>query len=380
MKNIFKVLLLVVSSALIAACGGGGGGGGTPNGPSATLRVYPPVDTISLPVGASGSTGIEVRGGTGPYGVISSDASVSAELSTHGILYISGNSDGTSTLTVYDESLPVQQVKITVTAKAVPLVSSAGTAITLKPNQALQFNIRGGVAPYAVNSSDTSTVSAVISGSTVTVTGLPKAGSATVLITDAAGATLSVTVTVQVGTLAASPASITGAAATTNTVAINGGVAPYMVSSSNTSVATASVSGASVSVGLVALGSANITITDAAGQSVVISVTVNTSVLQVSPANQTVDEKSATPTTLTYLIAGGTAPYTPLVSPADSGFFTTLSVTANTLTATIPASSATARCVTADKVIPIDIYDSKLVKQTVSVTIKDNGVAVGGCP
>jgi hypothetical protein len=304
MKNIFKILLVVVSSALIAACGGGGGGGGTPNGPSATLRVYPPVDAISLPVGASGSTGIEVRGGTGPYGVISSDASVSAKLSSEGVLYISGNSDGTSTLTVYDESLPVQQVKITVTAKAVPLVSSAGTAVTLRPNQSTQFNIRGGVAPYSVNSSDTSTVNATISGSTVTVTGLPKAGSSTVLITDAAGATLSVTVTVQVGTLSASPASITGAAATTTTVAINGGVAPYTVSSTNMSVATATVSGSSVSVGLVALGSSNVTITDAANQSVVISVTVNSSVLQVSPANQTVDEKSATPTTLTLHAVG----------------------------------------------------------------------------
>lgn len=54
MKNILKTLLIVAAITLVVACGGGGGGGGTPNGPSATLRVYPPVDTISLPVGASG--------------------------------------------------------------------------------------------------------------------------------------------------------------------------------------------------------------------------------------------------------------------------------------------------------------------------------------
>ncbi|WP_133246237.1 hypothetical protein [Acidovorax sp. 99] len=377
MKNFLKSMLVAVASALLVACGGGGGGG-TPNGPSATLRVYPPVDTISLPVGASGSTGIEVRGGKGPYGVISSDASVSATLSTDGILFISGNSDGTSTLTVYDESLPVQQVKITVTAKAVPLVSSAGTAITLRPNQSLQFNVRGGVAPYSVNSSDASVVSASISGSAVTVVGLPKAGTATVLITDAVGATLSVVVTVQVSTLTTSPATITGPAGTSNTVVISGGVAPYIVSSTNTAVATASISGNSVSVGLVSLGTSDIKITDAAGQSVVVSVTVNSNVLQVSPSNQTIDEKSPTATTLTYLIAGGTAPYTPLVSPADQGFFTTLSITANTLTAVVPASSLTTRCVTADKTIAIDIFDSKLVKQTVTLTIKDGGAVA--CP
>ena len=363
---------------MVVACGGGGGGGGTPNGPSATLRVYPPVDTISLPVGAAGSTGIEVRGGKAPYGVISSDASVSATLSADGILFIAGNSDGTSTLTVYDESLPVQQVKITVTAKAVPLVSSAGTSITLRPNQSLQFNVRGGAAPYSVNSSDTSIVSASISGSTVTLSGLPKAGNATILVTDAAGATLTITATVQVSTMSVSPASITGPAATSNTITINGGVGPYTVSSTNTAVATASVSGSSVSVSLVAQGSADIKITDAAGTSVVVSVTVNTSVLQVSPANQTVDEKSLTSTTLTYLIAGGTPPYTPLVSPADKAFFTALSITANALTATLPDSATGPRCVTADKVIPIDVYDSKLVKQTVSVTIKDGGAVA--CP
>ena len=378
MKKLLKFLLATTTGVLLVACGGGGGGGGTPNGPSATLRVYPPVDTISLPVGASGSTGIEVRGGKAPYGVISSDASVSAFLSADGILFISGNGEGTSTLTVYDESLPVQQVKITATAKAVPLVSSAGTAVTLKPNQSVQFNVRGGVGPYAVNSSDTSIVSASISGSTVTLVGLPKAGSATILITDAVGATLSVTATVQVGTMAVSPASITGPAGTNNTVTINGGVAPYTVSSTNTAVATASVSGSSVSVSLVAQGASDIKITDAAGTSVVVSVTVNTNVLQVSPASQTVDEKSATATTLTYLIAGGTAPYTPLVSPADKAYFTTLSVTANTLTATLPDSTTGPRCVTADKVIPIDVYDSKLVKQTVSVTIKDGGAVA--CP
>lgn len=377
MRCFFKVLYVAVAFSVVAACGGGGGGGGTPNGPSATLRVYPPVDTISLPVGASGSTGIEVRGGKAPYGVISSDASVSAGLSTDGILFIAGNSAGTSTLTVYDESLPVQQVKINVTAKAVPLASSAGTSVTLRPNQSLQFSVRGGVAPYSVNSSDSSIASASISGSMVTVTGQPKAGTATLVVTDSTGVTLNVSVTVQVGTLATSPTSITGTAGTSNTITINGGLAPYSVSSSNTTVASASVSGSSVSVSLLSQGSSDIKITDAAGQAVVVAVTVTSNILQVSPANQTVNELSTTVTTVTYLIAGGTAPYTPLISPADA-VNATASIAANTMTVTVPISAVGVRCVTADKVIPIDIYDSKLVKQTVSLTIKDDSAVA--CP
>lgn len=377
MRYFVKALCVAITFFVIVACGGGGGGGGTPNGPSATLRVFPPVDAISLPVGASGSTGIEVRGGKAPYGVISSDASVSAGLSPDGILYIAGNSDGTSTVTVYDESLPVQQVKITVTAKAVPLASSAGTSVTLQPNQTLQFNVRGGVAPYSVNSSDTSIASASISGSAITVIAKPKAGTATLVITDSAGATLSVSVAVQVGTLTTSPTTITGAAGTSNTITINGGVAPYSVSSSNTAVASASLSGSSVSVSLLSQGSSSIAITDAAGQTVVVSVTVTSNVLQVSPANQTVNERSATATTVTYLIAGGTAPYTPLISPADAVHATAV-IAANTMTVTVPISAVGVRCVTADKVIPIDVYDSKLVKQTVSLTIKDDSAVV--CP
>lgn len=377
MRYFSKYVCLAVFLLSVVSCGGGGGGGGTPNGPSATLRTYPPIESIAVPVGFKGSSGIEVRGGKGPYGVITSDASIQPEL-VDGFLYIWGRAEGTSTVVVYDESLPVQRVQLTVSAKAVPLVSSVGTAVTLRPNQTLQFNVRGGVAPYSVNSSDSAIASASVSESTVTVVAQPKAGSATLVITDASGATLNVTVTVQVSTLSASPAAVIGAAGSSNTLAINGGVAPYTVSSNNMSVATASISGSSVTVTLLAQGAADVRITDAAGQSVVVSVTVNTNVLQVSPANQVVDEKSASSTVLTYLIAGGTAPYTPLVSPADRDFFTTLSIAANTLTATLPPSNPGPRCVTADKVIAIDIYDSKLVKQTVTVTIKDGGAVA--CP
>jgi hypothetical protein len=142
-------------------------------------------------------------------------------------------------------------------------------------------------------------------------------------------------------------------------------------------VASASVSGSSVSVGLLSQGSSNIAITDAAGQTVVVAVTVTSNVLQVSPANQTVNERSATVTTVTYLIAGGTAPYTPLISPADA-VHATASIAANTMTVTVPISAVGVRCVTADKVIPIDVYDSKLVKQTVSLTIKDDSAVA--CP
>ena len=76
MRYFSKYVCLAVFLLSVVSCGGGGGGGGTPNGPSATLRTYPPIESIAVPVGFKGSSGIEVRGGKGPYGVITSDASI----------------------------------------------------------------------------------------------------------------------------------------------------------------------------------------------------------------------------------------------------------------------------------------------------------------
>lgn len=372
MKKILNTILLS-ATVLLASCGGGGSGGGEPNGPSATLRLFPPISGISLPVGASGSTDIEVRGGRPPYGVISSDSSVSVGLTPENVILVRANGEGSSDVVVYDTSLPVQQVKITVTAKSVAMASSVGNALSLAPGETRQFNIRGGVMPYTVSSSDAGVVTASISGATVTVVGQPKGGTATVLVTDAAGATISIAITVQVTTLGITPATISGPAGTSNAFAVSGGLAPYSVNSSNPTVATATVSGSAVSVSLRAQGVATITVTDASGKSVTSTVTVTNNALSVAPATQQVPETSNAP--VTFLISGGTAPYTPLISPADA-VNTTVAITATTLTVSVPVGQN--RCVTADRTIPIDIYDATLAKQTVTLTIKDGGAVA--CP
>lgn len=375
MKNIFRALFFVASSALVAACGGGGGGEGTPNGAAAVLRLYPPISGVTLPVGAAGSLDVEVRGGKGPYTITSSDASVQMGLSDDNrLVVLSTGKEGSSDVVVYDSSLPVQQVKITMEAKAVPMASSVGTTLSLVPNESRQINIRGGVRPYAVSSSDANAVTAIVSGATVTVVGQAKGGTATVKVTDAVGATLDVTVVVQVTDLAVTPPAVTGPAGTTNSLNIVGGLPPYKVNSSNTAAVTASVSGSAVSLSLLAKGASTITITDSSGVSTAVTVTVNSDLLKVSPLNQNVSEKTAA--SVDYLIAGGTAPYTALISAADAASVTTpLVVTASKLTVAVLAGGP---CVAADKAIPIDIYDATLAKQTVTLTIKNTDPTV--CP
>lgn len=372
MRNIFRIAILMVTAAMVA-CGGGGGGGGTPTGPAATLRVYPPIGAITMPVGAAGSTGIEVRGGVGPYGVISSDASVSAMLSSDNILLLSSSKQGSSEVTVYDASLPVQQVKINVTTQTVPMVSSVGTAINLNPGESKQFDIRGGVAPYAVTSSDASIVTVSGSNGGYTIVGQNNNGTATILITDSVGATLSIAVTVKVVALTAQPNKVAGIVGGSGSVQILGGLAPFTVTFDNVSVATASASGRVVNVTYKAPGAANLVIVDAAGQSATVPVAVTANVLVLAPAAQTVLETQND--NVTIMISGGVPPYTPVMSLAQASL-AKATISGNTLT--IGVGSAGNRCVSADTSVIVDVYDAQLTKQTATLTIKDG--APTACP
>lgn len=384
MKKILKALLMIAATSIVSACGGGGGGEGTPNGAAAVLRLYPPIASVSLPVGAAGSTGVEVRGGKAPFKITSSDASVDVGLSSDNFVLVSGEQEGISEVVIYDSSLPVQQVKISVTAKAVPIASSVGQAVNLSIGERRTVNLRGGVSPYTVASSDASVVSAAISGATITLVGQAKGGSGKVLVTDAEGATFELSVTVEAvptPALTVTPDAVGGEVGATNSLKIAGGKAPYTVGSSNTTVASASLSGSTVFVNLLAAGASSITVTDAAGAKISVAVTVTAAPvaaasLIVEPANQTVLDSSTAD--VTYLITGGTAPYSALVSPTDAAVH---KVTVNNPAApaiasvTVGVQAGAKRCISAlaaDTVIFIDIYDAKLAKKTITLTVKDD--------
>ena len=374
----FKIFFPVIFAFLLISCGGGGDGGGEPNGAEAKLRIYPPIESISLPVGSSGSTGVEVRGGKGPYTVTTSDASVGVTLSPENVIYVAGNSDGTSEIAIYDTSLPVQIVKISVTAKAVPLLSSIGTTAGMAPSSSLSFTVRGGLAPYAVSSSDPSVATVSGSNAGYTVTSTAKGGTATINVLDKAGEVLAITVTVTIDPLVVSPAAVTGMVGSSGSLQISGGVAPYSVLSSNASVVT--VSGTSYS--LKGVGTATLSVTDAGGKSSSVSVTVTPDTsLKVAPATQNVSEESTS--TVTYLISGGTAPYSFIMSTGDNDVATvSIDQTAKALKidpgAIVPVTNPTGRCVVANRTVSVDLYDSALAKQTITLVI--NTAAGPLCP
>ncbi|WP_265282342.1 pilus assembly protein N-terminal domain-containing protein [Verminephrobacter aporrectodeae] len=383
MKNTLKFLFVLVA-IVAAACGGGNSG--TPNGPSATLRMQPQISGVIVPVGGGWWEATQIRGGTKPYDTFDNVGGLEAKVEDD-VLWVRAYGTGEEgEIVVYDESSPSQQVKIKGATQAVPMSSNAGESFSLTAGQSRQFNVRGGIPGYTVISSNPAVAVASISRSAVvTVTAQSIAGDSDIVVTDATGVTtLKVKVTVQVSASSTSPAlkadpeSITAPANTVHEVIISGGTAPYTVKSavtfdntrdSNTNLATASISGSVVTVTLVAAGLARVVVTDSVGQSITISVTINPDLIKVAPIKYDVNENFRGD--ILFLIDGGTKPYAPLFSLDDQPF---IRITMNNANPNPNMIVTVERCVDADRVIPIDIYDTKLIRQTVTLTIK-NGTA-----
>ena len=193
------------------------------------------------------------------------------------------------------------------------LHTSAPSVVTLAAGVASSnYTIGGGTAPYTASSSSTSIVSVSVSGSAMVFTGVG-AGTAQVAVQDAAGATVSTTVTVTAGAsgtlFTTAPAAITIATGATPSYAIIGGTAPYTAASSNVSFVATNVSGASLNIAGKAAGSANVAVTDSVGDVLTIAVTVTpvaTSPLAVIPGGPITANVGDV---LNFIVSGASPPY-----------------------------------------------------------------------
>ena len=124
------------------------------------------------------------------------------------------------------------------TTPAVAFYTTSPSAVTLKAGSSATYTVAGGVAPYTATSGNSNVATAIISGSTLSISGMA-AGKALLAIVDAAGKTLSIDVTTlaqgQAGAvLSLSPASLTVGDCTTNIPFIfTGGVAPFTIYTSD---------------------------------------------------------------------------------------------------------------------------------------------------
>ncbi|CAN5445352.1 hypothetical protein BH11PSE11_BH11PSE11_30820 [soil metagenome] len=242
------------------------------------------------------------------------------------------------------------------------LFSSAPAAITIAVGSVdSNFTIGGGTPLYSAKSSNASVATATISGNNLNIKGLA-AGTATITISDAKGATITISVTVGTGgtpvtLFTTAPATVTVPVGLTTQYVIGGGTAPYFVTSNNTGVATVAINGNAFIITGVSAGSATVSILDSTGSPLSVAVTVGsggtaTPLFTTAPAAVTVGVGLNS----TYSISGGKAPYT--VSSSNQTVATT-SITGNDFTITgVAAGSA-----------QVIVLDSVGTAVTIAVTV-----------
>ncbi len=235
------------------------------------------------------------------------------------------------------------------------------TDSTANVGQTLTYVITGGVAPYTVTANNSSivTVSAVRtsgSQSTFSVTVL-SLGTATLVLTDAAGTTLSSTLAVWPtgnALYTSAPSTVTIAPGVSATYDIGGGQGPYKAASGDTSIAAVSISnGTSLIVRGGAAGMTNVAVTDTLGAQVLINVTVASSSIATlaTTAPSAISLGVGASGAQTYAISGGTPPYTAtssnvrvatVTSPGSGTTFTVAGVSAGTASVLVRDSTSTA--------------------------------------
>ncbi len=206
------------------------------------------------------------------------------------------------------------------------------------------YTVGGGSGTYAMPSSSNQSVASVnLVGSTLTVNGLT-GGNATITVRDSLNATITINVIVGSGSalFTAAPSAITMAPGATPSYEIGGGAPiatvgalPYVTSSSNNSVVTSLVSvvGTTPTLRLtgIAAGTAVVNVLDSTGSLVAINVTVgsggggSSALFTTAPSPLTV----GTGAVATYLVSGGTGPYS---ANSSNPAVATSSVSVGTLT------------------------------------------------
>ena len=319
--------------------------------------------SVTVAVGATSA--FIIGGGTPNYLVSSSNTAVATVAINGNAFIVSGITVGSAQIALFDSTGTSITIGVTVgsggPASALYVTAPSAVAIAVSANNT--YTIGGGTAPYVATSSNTAVATASITGSTLKINGVEK-GSAQILVFDATGT--SVTITLTIGTSAtnnstalyiAAPSAVSIAAGANATYTIGGGTAPYTATSSYVGVATASVSGTTLTIRGIASGAAQVLVFDAAGASVPISVSIaqnNNTAIDVQPngASGNVGE------VLQFLVSGGTAPYkfsvsnpsvatiTPSTVTTSGGSFSANLLNAGTAIATIVDASGQTKAIT----------------------------------
>jgi hypothetical protein len=286
--RLLSYLMTFLMAVFLAACGGGGGSPGLSSSSVSAFSVVAPT-AVTLQVGLAQQYAI--KGGVKPYAVFSNNPAVAVGwLVGEDIVSLGTVLAGTATISVVDAKGTKFDIAVT-SGSTTALFTTAASTMTITPGAAYAqtYTVGGGTAPYTVTSSFPAAVTVAINGNQMTITGVQiSAATATITIRDAAGATLSLTVTPGTVPLAVNPTDPTIATGSIFRSVITGGTPPYRAIVLDNCVTNAQIVQGNILQGTTALActGAAITVYDANNQTVSMTFTVSGGILglQLAPS------------------------------------------------------------------------------------------------
>lgn len=220
-----------------------------------------------------------VGGGVPGYIAESSDTRIVAVTLSGSALSIRGVAAGSASIQIRDNANSMVTLSVTVGGDSpLGLYTSAPATLTVAKGSQSTYSVGGGVAGYAVASSDPRIATVSLNGNSMVVFAADF-GSTTITIRDSAGSTLSVALTVASSSpgqfFTSAPSALFMGAGSSVSYVVSGGAQPYYFSSSDARVVTGGISGTSLTISALMAGSAVLQIADATGAKLQIVVTVD---------------------------------------------------------------------------------------------------------
>ncbi|MFZ6677685.1 beta strand repeat-containing protein [Undibacterium sp. Tian12W] len=194
------------------------------------------------------------------------------------------------------------------TSNGARLFTTAPDTVTVSPGATQTFTVGGGVPAYSASSSNGAAIVS-LTGNTLTIKG-GGGGSAIVTVKDAAGVTVTISVTIGSGLdlFTTAPDAVTVAVGGQSAeYTIGGGTQVYDVASSDNSIANVVFAGNRFIIVGVTGGKADVTVRDSIGGKVLIKVTVGSVDALFSTAGN--DINVGVNAAVTYTVGGGNGPY-----------------------------------------------------------------------
>jgi hypothetical protein len=227
--RLLSFLTTFLVAVLLASCGGGGGSPGISSGPVSTFSVAAPA-TLTLQVGLTQQ--YIVQGGVKPYTVFSTNPGVAVGwLVGENVVSVGTVAAGTSVVTVLDAKGSKFDMAVTAgSSTAFFTTSPLALSLSPGPGSSQTYTLGGGTAPYTASSSVPSLVSVKIDGNRMTITGdHVDSVIAALTLRDAAGATLTVAVSVVTTKLTVTTGTYKVFLGDTVRFFISGGTPPYRI-------------------------------------------------------------------------------------------------------------------------------------------------------